>query len=177
MSSPYALKRHQSNKHKLEVLRELRTVKAKSVNAVKDMKCRQCPFKSSTRRSLREHVSNMHSTKKSICAICTSNTEFKCELCEFSSKASGKLQRHILRIHMKTVKTHICTESYLGIQCDYKTYGSWHLIRHMKAVPFKTKDKNDYPCSLCSYTGMSKALLADHLKAKHGITLIKLINP
>ena len=106
-------------------------------------------------------------------------------------------------MHTDAPKTHACTEYYLGMKCDYKTHESWHLLRHIKTVHFETQDKKchlctsafkfktdlmchikmvhdakeDYPCSVCSYTGMHKALLAEHMKAKHGITLISLINP
>ena len=141
-------------------------------------KCHHCPYTSSTKFKLKEHIEGVHEkTMSYFCTECSYKTswkislnrhikelhnkgekEFKCEQCSYASVRKDALKVHVEVVHEK-IKNHVCGD------CGYAASQKCHLKQHKESV-HKLGDKK-FKCEKCPYATVLKANLKMHIAGVH----------
>ena len=117
--------------------------------------CELCPFKSSTKKGLEQHVGVKHNGESQLQA----KKVLACQMCDWTSPDQAKLNRHTKSHAPKELQSqscHICNKSLANMRNLKK-----HIEFHSKQKAKKTK------CSQCFFTNQSKLLVQKHFKDLH----------
>lgn len=108
--------------------------------------CDQCPYQAANKTGLKRHIEGRHE----------GNT-FYCDQCDHSSSSRFTLATHMQNMHSDTVWK--CDD------CDYKTKQKPNLKKHRDAK----HDNIRYTCEICMKSLSQKGQLKVHMKKFHGI--------
>ena len=86
--------------------------------------CKNCDFSSKTRKKLKEHISQKHST------------QIRCSLCENIFEKNSELDMHIKTFHNMNGE-------FKCEKCDKKFFLDWRLKKHLQ-IHFGGSDKKCY---------------------------------
>ena len=159
-------KRNLGRKFKCEMFncKGRKTLHDKSVHfetIVKNVKCDQCNFKSSSINGLSGHKGKEHPRKK--IKIGNKSDEmlsivkkyvYPCTFCDYKGSTTQTTKKHEERVHLNI--------RYPCNQCDYKAPSKEELPRHIRSVHDKVKNK----CDLCDFQTTSRSMQS-HKAAKH----------
>jgi hypothetical protein len=116
---------------------------------IKDYKCPDCDYKSSTNGNLQQHIIGVHNKIKN----------FECTYpdCDYKCSANGNLQKHIKFVHDK-IKDFECPD------CDYKSSTNENLKKHINGVHNKIKN---FECPDCDFKSSTNGNLQQHIIRVH----------
>ena len=148
--------------------------------------CKECPFKSVTKRGVVNHKNVVHRNSEQYnipCQICSKKfssekylkqhqtqvhglLEHKCELCHFATTTKGQLHDHIKTHEQHKVKEPYNVESanFSCPKCEYKTYSNSGLKQH---IANSHRENHPFKCGQCNYSCKLERELRYHVKTKH----------
>ena len=109
-----------------------------------DFLCDSCEYKANTKRKLKRHVENSHTS--------TNVKTFHCNDCNSNFR---NLKQHIINVHGE--KIHKCD------QCDYIGKSRKYLSEHVVGV----HGEKTIMCNMCDYKAKYKATLSIHIENVH----------
>ena len=144
-----------------------------------ESKCTSCEKTFNTAYILRQHVTNVHETKK--CDICDLDfakgalarhkrihleTKFECEQCGNVFTRKDKLQTHKRICGTDIVKV---VEAPVTINCETcgKTFTQKRYLKQHKRTHIVQKTAVQYDCKLCDKTFASNQSLGNHISKHH----------
>ena len=118
---------------------------------LKDVKCSQCEFATSTNGILKSHILSQHSIDDS--------DKLKCRHCEYQTYDKSYLLTHEKSVHLK-LKDIQCPK------CDYITAAKHNLRSH---ILYKHTSGQRFKCQQCQYGTNINHNLKIHMKKVHEI--------
>jgi len=134
------------NQKKLKALRSVKkSVKKRKTNGFRNIRCKECQFKTQTVDKLRNHLRTAH------------RQSFSCSLCSFKT--------HWNRGYYKHMGTHFAGPPYRCDNCSFTTERIRLLVIHR----MDHTDSRPYSCRTCGICFKMKNNLVDHERCHSGI--------
>ena len=124
-----------------------------------DYQCEDCESKLISSTLLMAHKMEVHMFKPGAKAK-KAETDVQCKICGKYLKNEKTLATHTLQDHEKDKHKHRCDK------CDYSTYESYRLKKHVNTVH---KAPKDFKCIQCDYVTNDKKNLYNHEVDQHQI--------
>ena len=146
----FMLKRHIERIHFGKTDFPVRRARKRGQNEIREQKCDECDYKTTTTTDLKHHKQSEHG-----------NVKFPCNICEYQGKSERTLSAHKRTTH--SIMKYFCEF------CPYKTgvNGKRNFLHHIKYKHGDGVAPKIYSCGMCEATFVHSKSIAQHVKIIH----------